>query len=341
METWITAKIRQAARHRVMAWAFFVTLALVGLWLSQRYFYNFFKGPFTMQAADIAQINDPIVSPRYFVRVTGSKAIPTGLQQITVTKQNGRETSRYVSAQYYALELGDRFLLVKSGRGPLTTFEGTLDRFPLDVASRFNTDPETAGAMSRFYPMYLNDDTEFRVGGYIGLGVLAVFLFVLVRFGSRTLKYFRDPSQHPLMQRVSTWGEVTNIAMNAQREFESPRFKTSSWRMGDNYLIRSSAFSFDLLHLHHLIWAYKKVTKHSVNFIPTGKTYAVVLICYGGTAEIAASEKVTEEMLGMVAQRSPWAILGYSEELAKAWKKDRDAICAAVDQRRQEAFARA
>jgi hypothetical protein len=47
----------------------------------------------------------------------------------------------------------------------------------------------------------------------------------------------------------------------------------------------------------------KKVTKHTVNFIPTGKSYAGVLVCYGGGAEVTGKEKSVDAMLAFAAER--------------------------------------
>ena len=47
-------------------------------------------------------IGDVSTTPQYFVRVAGSKAIETGIQQMTTRKRAGVE-SRSVSASYYVL----------------------------------------------------------------------------------------------------------------------------------------------------------------------------------------------------------------------------------------------
>src|SRR5438034_340683 len=82
-----------------------------------------------------------------------------------------------------------------------------------------------------------------------------------------------------------------------------PRYKGGDgWVVTDQFLLRSTFFSFDVLRLSDLLWAYKKVTKHSVNFIPTGKTYDAVLACYGGSATVKGAEKTVDALLGFAAQ---------------------------------------
>ena len=84
------------------------------------------------------------------------------------------------------------------------------------------------------------------------------------------------------------------------------------------------------------MWGYKKITKHSVNFIPTGKTYEAIVKCYGGDAMISGKEARVNEVLHLVQQRAPWAVIGYSADLAGIWKKQQDEFLRQVEQRRQE-----
>lgn len=93
--------------------------------------------------------------------------------------------------------------------------------------------------------------------------------------------------------------------------------------------------------LGDLAWAYKKVTKHYTNFIPTGKSYAAIL--YGRhrqRLEVSMPQKKTDQLLADLAARVPWAIFGYSKDIAAAWQKDPDGFVATVDSRRQKLAAK-
>jgi len=91
-----------------------------------------------------------------------------------------------------------------------------------------------------------------------------------------------------------------------------------------------------MLRLQDVLWAYKKITKHSVNFIPTGKTYEAIVNCYGGTATIPGNEKKVGEMLNFLQERAPWAIYGFSDQLAATFNKHRQDFARSVEQRKQE-----
>jgi hypothetical protein len=336
MDTWIYQMVRARSLRRVAAWA--VVLASVALFgLGQlRYIRNFVLGPYDLGAADLDGIRDVSEAPRYFVRVAGSRTIETGIQQITVRTRSGVETSRSISAAYYALAIGDKFLICKSASGVGKTYQGRLAPLPADLAGRLFETPEMQSIRGRFYTYYLIDEW-FRLRGYIAIAGFLVLALLLVWQALPAWKHLQNPASHPLSRRVQAWGDPVGLAVAAQREASTPRFKGGGgWSVTDQYLIRSAFFTFDLLRLADLLWAYKAVTKHSVNFIPTGKTYDAVLICYGGTATIESKEARTDEILGFAAQRAPWAIFGFSKELAETYAKNTSAFCGAVEQRRQE-----
>ena len=336
MDTWILRMVRSRCVRRVTAWT--ITLACVALFAfaQRRYIQNFLMGPYDLGPADLDAIHDLSETPRYFVRVTGSKALDTGIQQITVRKRGGVETSRSMSAAYYALVVGARLLVCKSGTGSATTFVGELAPMPADLRGKLLDTPRMQAIRDRFYPYYL-DDESFRFPGYVAIAALLVFGFLLVKQGLPAWRHLQDPASHPVMQRVEKWGDPIGVAVGAEREAGAPRYISGNgWTIADEFLIQSTFFTFGLLRLSDLLWAYKKVTKHSVNFIPTGKTYEAVLVCYGGAATFKGGEKLVDEILGFAVGRTPWAIPGFSKELEQLFNKNSSVFCAAVEQRKRE-----
>jgi len=337
MDTWVHQQLRTTCRRRVAAWCIVLGGAVLFLLAQSRYISNFVSGPFDFGQPELDAIGDVSTAPRYFVRVTGSRAIETGIQQFTTRKRAGVETSRSVSAAYYVLVVGDRLLVVKRAEGSpsSTTAEGELTAMPAELQRHLFNTPQMEAIRGRFYSYYL-DDSSFRVPGYIGAVAALILAVLLVKYGLPAWRYARDVSSHPVVRRVAAWGDPVGIAVEARREAASPRYKGGGWRVTDKYLIRSAPFAFDLLRLSDLLWAYKRVTKHSVNFIPTGKTYAGVLVCYGGAAQVTGREKNVDAVLTFAGERAPWAIFGYSDDLNKLFKQKTQDFCSAVEQRKRE-----
>ena len=96
-----------------------------------------------------------------------------------------------------------------------------------------------------------------------------------------------------------------------------------------------AAFGLTLTRLDDLVWVYQKVTKHSVNFIPTGKSYAAILCDRNGARlEVQANEAQALALLNLLVNRNPWMMVGYDAAREKAWNKERAAILQAIDARR-------
>lgn len=337
MDTWVLRMVRQRCLRRVVAWGLALGLAALATYSQARYLRNFFGGPYTLGEAELAAIDDAWATPRYFARVTGTETADTGIQQITVEKRSGREVGRRVSAAYYVLFVGDRLLLVKSAVAARTTVEGELRRLPYDLQAQLLSSEDAKAAWPRFFSFYLAEDESFRSSGYIALAALALFAGLVIWLGGRAWKQLRDPSQHPTVQRVYKGPDPVGTAVAAERAAGAPNFTGGNgWVVADPFLIRRTFFSFDMLRLPDLLWAYKKVTQHRVNFIPAGKTYAAQLFCYGGGAEIHGKEDAVESILRFAGERAPWAIFGFSEDLQRLFTKDTNGFCLAVEQRKRD-----
>jgi hypothetical protein len=313
-------------------------VAVLGLLLvtaNARYFRNFVQGPLEIEGSDLDRIGDPAKAPRYFVHVTGTKAIPTGIQEIAVRKEAGTELGRAISAEYYALVVGSKLLIVKSPSGQPLTVEGELASMPARLKGSLFGTVETASLRSRFYPFFL-DRSSFRDAGYRTIVAWAAFLALAAWKALPLWRTLSDLSKHPLVQRTASWGDPIGVSLEIEEELGHPGvLRRGTWCLTTNYLVNASFFSIDVLRWWDLLWAYKLVTKHSVNFVPTSKTYATILVCYGGSASIPGLEKQVDEVLQIAAARAPWAILGHSQELSEAFSKQTSAFCAAIEERRR------
>jgi hypothetical protein len=335
METFVHRMSRNCYRRHMVMWA---ALSALGLFLvvgNLRYIENFVNGPFPMSGADLQQITDTGISSKYYVRVTGSQVIETGLQEITTKKKHGREVSRQVSANYVALQVGDRFLLVKTASTPSLTVEGELAPMPAGLRQNLFGSPETEALEAQFHPFYL-DTASFRFEGYVALGAGVVFLGLLVFYGGRAWKRLQRVETVPVVRRVASWGDPVAISAEIAREYVDPVFRDFSTRITDHYVVVNQLLYFDVFRLQDLLWVYKRVTKKSFNFIPVGKSYEAVLNWRYHDATVKGNERDVENMLQEVSRRVPWAMVGYSEELEQHYTRTPDAFRQAVETRKQD-----
>lgn len=337
MDTWILRMCRAKYRNQLIAWGLTTALGVAVAFANTRYIGNFLRGPFNAGAAELERLGDATTAPHYFVKVAGTKAMDTGLQEVTTQTEAGVEKSRRVTANYYALQVGDRLLVVKSTGGTLRVAEGALGPMPADLERNLFASPEMQSAQSHFYPFYLDAASSFRAGGYWGIGI-AIALLALLAWKARPAWHgLQEPGSHPLAARVGKWGSPVDTAAAIEREWRAPgNTRMGKWTLTERYLIQSALFRFNVLRFEDLLWAYKKVTKHSVNFIPTGKTYQAIVHAYGGMAELPGSQKKVDEMLQDAAKRAPWAVVGFSAEIQTLFTKQNRDFCAAVEERRQK-----
>jgi hypothetical protein len=336
MTTWIERTARQKSIGQV---ALFLVVTAIVVWIcaaNSAYLKVFFKGPPPATVADLDAAqnadssNQPIATP--YVTVTGDKVLNAGVEEVTTTDG----VIKNVSAGFYALRVGDRILIVKSGKTPSTTVGGELGSMPFDLKSELfppGTDPADEAV---FYPLLL--DATYRESGYAGAfwALLAEGLFGF--FGFRSWRRLSGQVEHPAITRAKAWGDLAVTSAEVERELEmAVKVKGGGWTLTQNYAVKNARLSFDLFRLDNLVWVYKKATKRRVNFIiPAGTTYAAQLNFSDGQAEVVGKQKKVDELLAMASERAPWAVKGHSDDLAKFYKSSRNSFVAEVMKRKSE-----
>jgi len=336
MPNWLERMCQKAINHTIAFWMIVTLAALLVVGVNYRYTRDFISGPFPISGEELDKVSDADQAEHFYIRVSGSKTIDTGIQQITTTTRNGVKESERVSAGYFAVLVGDRFLVVKSPSPPNGTVEGELkpmpDQLRTEISSSFGADK-----VQQYIRPLLLDTEGFRYPGYWAVAVGLVLLFCLFRYLLPALTLRKDISRNPVIKRVRGWGDPVTLAVEIEEEYRKHvEYKSQGQRVTERYVIEDRFFHFNVLRFHDLVWAYKKVTQHSVNFIPTGKSYSAVMVFYGGSATVSGSSTQIDELLQKTALKSPWAIFGFSSELKDLFNKKTEDFCTAVEIRRRE-----
>ncbi len=104
--------------------------------------------------------------------------------------------------------------------------------------------------------------------------------------------------------------------MEIESELRGDTEAVGSARVSQHWILRSETFGLSLCRMSEIVWAYKKVTKRSVNFIPTGKSYSATVFRRSGSyTSVDAREKEVDHLLQIIASRAPWALLGFTAEI--------------------------
>lgn len=334
MTTWIESTARKKSIGQVVL---FLAVTAIVVWIyaeNLAYLKVFLDGPPPATAADLDSAEQAthaaqtIATP--YVTITGDKVLNMGVEEVTTYEG----IIKHVSAGYYALEVGGRVLLVKSGKAPAATVRGALGPMPYDLKSNLfpeGTDPADEAA---FYPLLL--DTNYRESGWSGFfwALLAELLFGF--FAWRSWRRISGQVDHPAVERARSWGDLQVASAEVERELEmAVKDKQGPWTLTENYAVKRALLGFDIYRLENLAWGYKKAVKRRIyGIIPAGTTYAAELNFSDGSAEITAKQKKVDELLALVGKRAPWALMGYSEELEKLFKSSRGEFMAEVMQRK-------
>lgn len=341
-DNFIGQQIRRCNRNLLLANLVLLGAVISYATINARYLATFLSGATELSNNELAGLHDPDERSGFIVRVKGDRSFDTGIQSIEQTMDSSnRVQSTTVKAEYHILKVGEKLLVVKADPSASgTTFSGALVPIPSSVyekvvAAAIRDEPRLQG---RFVPAML-DTNDYAEEGWWTLGIGVPLLLLAIWNLSKWKKRTWDYACHPICKRLARFGSVANVVQHIETEvLASPVNKIAGVKFYGPWLFKKSAFGLACFHVPDIVWVYQKVTKHSVNFIPTGKSFAALVYDrYGYFTEIQAGQKEVASLMTLIFQRCPWIVAGFSKDLEKLWKSQKGAFIAAVDERRKEA----
>ncbi len=306
-----------------------------------RYLRNCFLGPQKIDSAQLLKITDPSQIDRDFVTYTSEKAFDTGFQKVSKSRSSETTTNKYA----VAIVGGEKALLVEAQpsddlKNP--TFTGGLATISNDVQTKI-VDPllqEAPSMKARMLPMIL-ETGDYRMWSYFFvpflLGGIGICGWNVYQAGVRT----KDPRKHPVYKTLARYGEADLMATNLDRELRTHHnvedLQPNNTYITPNWLVHPQTYGLYALQLDRLMWVYKKVTSHSVNFIPTGKSYELLMHDnFGQEHTIKMSEQQVHDTIERINGHAPWAVVGFTDEIKGLWDKQRDEFYSLVEDRKKE-----
>jgi hypothetical protein len=338
---WIERQVHEVSLKRMLAAAAVFGVVAIALLLQARYFTNYFKGTYAISPAELAAAKDAEALDRYWVRLNADKIHDTGFEEITVRKKHGVERSRSISASYFVAVIGDRLLLVKAhGDTPNKSLQGFLRPIAEKVDQSFFDSPSVQKVKPAFYPMLL-DTGDFKSDGDLGMGIAGLLSAAALIFGLMGFLRFRNPQGHPAVKLANTWGGADKVSQSIETDLKGGQVaKLGDHTITAGYIVNRSMLDFSLVRLDDAIWVFKQIIQNKLYYvIPTGKTFSLSINTPRKTLVLKGKEANVDAALQHIGTRKPWIILGFSSELAAAYKKKRSEMIAWVAKRRQEVQA--
>jgi hypothetical protein len=336
LDEFFVREIRRTNRNGMLVGLFFLAITLVPAWHYRAYILSVVRGPAAAGEAELAPRANPNPLLESFVKVHGGEVASTGAR--VVARDSGKNEPDRVVANVVALKLGEHYLLAKvpvTGGGPEQS--GELVDMPQELRQIVVTEhlakhPEIAQMV---YP-YLLDATKSRFGDPWML-LVGIFFFLLGALClGKAIRHMAVPESAPVMKALSRYGEPGGVSMQIAQELRiaGDREKFGSARLTAAWLVEATSWKTTIMRMADIVWAYPKVIKHSYNFIPTGKTYHVVVRDRAGQSlEIQVKKDQSPVMLQALSRRTPWALYGFDKQIESAWTKNRAELIRAVDQR--------
>ena len=330
---WLAGMIVQRSQRQLAAWSVVFLVAGMGAVLQSDYFRACIHGPVTMNIVSLDAI-ETLPSPAPFVKVEGERLVDTGLVEEHVTTRHGRETGRQRLRVFALLMADGRLLLMEPAKRSSLVAEGALRR-PSRKLSAALQEGISHGItqLERAYPFVL-DTTSYRSAAELQLGMLGMLIVVFLLLGVPQIRALRDPLSRKVFQRLLQRGNARSISDAVEEDYKRPRLASNELCIGKHFIMRVTFFAIDVWSLEDLIWGYGQVTRHYVNFIPTGRSYGVVFHLYGGTLTCKRAEYEVPKLLEAASKVAPWALFGFSRELLTQWNKDPRFVAAQVQQRK-------
>lgn len=332
--------IRRGNRN-LYIWGMVFLVAVAGAaTLSMGYLRNVILGAEAVTDKDLLA-KDAADRSHYYVSFTSSDVRETGLQQVETRKQKytNTVTSTKVTANYLAAPVGDpaenRFLVIKAEPGQTTgTFKGPLRKLPADVQSNLSQGGVT------LLPVMLDATDSFRVPFFICVPIALILAAIGVYMVRASSQRSGDFALHPIGEILARHGKPEEVAERMEAELKpgAGSVRVKDVVISNSWLLRPTTFGADIAAIRDIIWIHKKVTKtKAYGVVTTNTSYEAVLRARDGTSiEISLGEEDADRCLGHVAQRAPWAIVGYDAQIESLWNGSRAELVAAVDARREE-----
>jgi len=241
------------------------------------------------------------------------------------------------------LQFRERLLVVQTpeilGRNIPRSYTGELipmsDQFQREVMNDVLREfPDLEG----FFVPFMMKEHDYRTNGTIGLvagGVVMVLWIIgLIYF----LRQAIDPTKHRTLKNLAKFGDLERVVPHIENEINNGLIlQQGKMCLTNSWVARVTGTSLHAALYKDVIWCYKKVTQRRVNGIPAGKSFAIAFHTrYGDQFLVDGKDTQLDPLMEEVAKRAPWTIFGYTEEIKKAWDKERQALIQAVDARREE-----
>jgi uncharacterized protein DUF6709 len=298
---------------------------------------NIYLGPVHLDEARLARITYPMLELRNYATVEGTNTVSTGVTSIEQETENGTVTSQRTTAEFMVMVTGNHILIVQARPGEKAQkYTGGLASFSGDLRKEIFSVVKDRDDQAATLPIVLDATGSYGKDVIVIFAVAGLLLVPALCLLYQASRRRQMPERHPLCRAISEYGPVESLVPQIDGEIRSAGATFGNATFTPNWVISCTAGTSLAMRREDIIWAYKKRTKRSVNFIPVGSTYASVLLdSRGKRLEISGPEQQVDNNLATWAAQMPWVIFGFDAKLEDLYKRQRDTFVEAVSIRKK------
>lgn len=329
-------------RQRLTVGVLSLGLGVVVAVCNERYAYNALFGPFPITAAELGQIKDVYKLRKYFVIVQGRKIIDSGIGWVRVRrseKDNSAAISDKEPENILQLLIVDNYILPlkvpKPLQEPIVIGEVSPPEDKLTAKLTEELGPEGA---SHLLPFQLENGNSFKAC------LLFYFAALITCFGvgaTKLLQIFvlwKDPENHPLGKAIAKLGSYQTMRLALDEDFNnySQILGSGCITISKSWVLITVKNKPIFIDLKNLVWAYGARSKETTNFVTSSSFSLVVCTTDGQELKISVPDRDTDAFLAAVAERAPWAMVGFDGRTALRWNAHKKTVIAEIEQKRDQ-----
>lgn len=168
----------------------------------------------------------------------------------------------------------------------------------------------------------------------IFIAVLAA-LIIFILYQGFSGKNLEDIEEYCKTQGNREW------ALKRIEEFYNAAPPVNGLRINNEFFMHLAGNNVSFAETREVLWVYLNITKHSYNFIPTGKTYAIMVMLADGTSITMnqKNKKAAEATMEYIGNSLPYIIFGYDEQIAQIYGSNRQEMMRVVNERKMQCMA--
>ena len=339
---YIQHNVRRGTRNLFIASILLLAFIAGVVALNKRYLYNVVFGPFRADNTALSALTNVKELDQYYVTVKGDQVVDTGIDEYMSVVSKGEKKNSPAMAHFVMLGVNGHQLFVRvppEDDMTVSEYSGSLQPLPVSVQEEVVSPvmrevPELTGQVLTFM---LNVE-DIRGWGFAELAIL-VPLFLLATWNLiQVIWRTANLELSPAYKALSAYGPIELVVETINREVtDSSAVRIGGACITRHWLLKPTRFGLRAVQLDDLVWIYQvRKVQRARNIDASESFHALFWTQRGKPVEVKGTIEQCTDLVLLVAERAPWALVGHSEENVNAWDEDRKAVIQEVLERKRQ-----